>query len=190
MPRTKKKLRNNAFNQKCDSDNIKIDLTTAEQVSAFALQKVVAEYKNFNPEQKMDLIWSGANHLALRTKNKGQAIEDPTEIRVRVIQDKSLSQKQLGFSLLKSMFTIYTNENPKSKIQADNLSVKVEDSLFSIISDSLPSAGAKLYYSIGEICAGGNRHDYVKKYLPKNISLPKVSLSSKQKPKSQKKTTK
>ena len=166
MKMKKQKTNNNATCQESAHD-MKIDLTTAEQVAAFALQKVLREYKNFQPEQKMDLIWSGANHLALRTKSHEEAMEDPTEIRVQVIQDKDLPRKQLGFSLLKSMFTVYTRENPKSKIQIGTPSATIEDYLLSIISDNLPSAGAKMYYTIGEICAGSSKLDYVEEIFAK-----------------------
>lgn len=89
-----------------------LDLAVAEQVALLAMKRVfLNKYTSCDPEQNMDLIWAGANHWSSRVKNNLKASQDPTEIRVQVTQDESLPSKQIGFSLINSMFTIYAQNS-------------------------------------------------------------------------------
>lgn len=169
--KTKKVTKAGPQSQEDKSQTKPIDPTTVEQIALLAIQKVFIDkykYTNFDLEQNMDLIWSGAYHWATRTKNNLEPIQDPTEVRVQVLQDTGISHKQVGFSLTKSMFTVYTKKSQEIVQTGDSLTT-MEDYLLSAVSENLPCACLKLYYAIGEICAGGNKTDYVSQYLPEDM---------------------
>ena len=167
--KTKEAIKTGPKGQKNKPQMKPVDLATAEQIALLTIQKVFLDkYTNLDPEQNMDLIWAGANHWTSRVKDHLKSSQDPTEIRLQVRQDTNISHKQVGFSLMKSMFTVYTKE-PQEIVRAGESSITIEDHLLSSMSENLPCACAKLYYTMGEICAGGNKKGYVSQYLSEDM---------------------
>ena len=162
----------------------------AQEVAINALLGTLARPDAINsdiecPETIINLIYAGANHLAIRAKNsiKGKG-GDPTEMRVRVVREKDITETQVGFNFLSSMFTIYTPLDIGQEIKRGDISLTLGDILRNQIVDLLPSAGARFSLTIGLVCSQRGTEEYIKKYLPtefKKNSRNKVKRNKKSK---------
>ena len=115
---------------KKDVKETKLDLGVVQRVavnallSTFSSQRILHSAGLSNdPDEVMDLIYAGANHLAVRVKNIGSSnLGDPTEMKIRVKYDPDIDETQIGFSFFKSIFTIYTPEDISKEISFSDVS--------------------------------------------------------------------
>lgn len=168
-----------------------LDLGDAQKVAIKALLSTFAPNQIIhsptlpkNPDEIMSLIYAGANHLALRVKDKDlNSLNNPTEMRVRVKHDPEIEETQIGFSFFRSIFTVYTPEDISQKISPDRNPLTLEDLLRNQLIDRLPSAGVRLALTIAEVCSQGGRLAYIQRFLPKDLRNETFSQSHKKKAK-------
>ena len=132
-----------------------------------------------DPDEVLNLIYAGTNHLDMRFKSNGlNNLGNPIEMKIRVKYDPNIDEIQLGFSFLQATFTIYIPEDISEDI---NISSLLGDQLMSQLVDRLPSAEARLVLTISEVCSQGGRNSYIQRFLPKKIqSASKKKLKGNQ----------
>ena len=87
-------------------------------------------------------------------------------MRVRVKEDKTIHEVQVGFNFLKCLFTIYTPENINKKLKNGQTGLTIGDQLRNQLVDRLPSAEARLALTMAEVCSLNDRKKYIETYLP------------------------
>ena len=165
----------------------KLDLGAAQKAAVNALLSTFSSQHilhsagiSSDPDEVMNLIYAGANHLAVRVKNIGSNdLGNPTEMRIRVKHDPSIDETQIGFSFFKSIFTVYTPEDISKEINFGDLSFTLEDQLRNQLVDRLPSAEARLALTIAEVCSQGGRDSYIQRFLPRDLKSVSKSTGKK-----------
>ena len=175
MPQKRTKSRRAPKNGKKDQspplDKHLVQKAAANALLSLSPNALSSMCKGMDPDIAYDLVYAAANQAVQHFKGDSRAggIRPPTEMRVAVEYDPSLSKTEIQYSFTEAKFTIFTPEDLSESISAGDRKITKEESLRNTLSESLPSAQFKLFFNQGHLLANGDEKAYRDRFLPQQF---------------------